>query len=699
MTADYAVYADVAVITIDNPPVNALGLATRCAIIAGIERALMDVTVSAVVLTGAGRAFSGGADIHEFDSANAFADPNLRSVIRELERSEKPIVAAVNGSALGGGLEIALGCHYRVVAPGTKLGLPEVKLGLVPGAGGTQLLPRAIGVEQALNLISSGESAACEVLAGLDGQRLIDKVATSCDTLLEEALAFARDVAGVRPLPLLRDLSCHHPKGDAYFQFARNMLKSTTRHFPAALRCVDAVEAATTQRFDAGLAHELEIFLQLLSSQPSRALRHAFVAERAAAKIADVPEDTPRREIALVAVIGAGTMGSGIALNFIDAGLPVILFDANREALDRGVATLRRHYDAQVKKGRLMPTQADERMQRLRTALSYNEIRDADLVIEAVFENLDVKRQVFEQLDQAVKPGAILASNTSTLDLNRIASFTQRPQDVVGLHFFSPANVMRLLEVVRGERTADDVLATSMALAKKIRKTAVVSGVCDGFIGNRMLEPYLRQAGLLLDQGVSPQRVDKAIEAFGFAMGPFRMSDMAGNDVGYAIRQRRKADGHDEQYSTAPDRLHALGRHGQKTGGGWYDYPVGTRDAMPSPVVEQMLREHRESLGVQLNRISDTEIVERLVLALVNEGARILEDGIAARAGDIDLVYLTGYGFPLYRGGPMFHASEVGLADVVRAMKRIQRRNPTDARFWEPASLLVRLADEGKSLR
>jgi 3-hydroxyacyl-CoA dehydrogenase len=428
----------------------------------------------------------------------------------------------------------------------------------------------------------------------------------------------------------------------------------------------------------------------------SRALRHLFMAERAASKIADVPEDTPKREINSVAVIGAGTMGGGISMNFLNAGIPVTILEMKQEALDRGIATIRKNYEGQVKKGKLKQDKYDQRMSLLKTTLSYEEIGQADLVIEAVFEEMGVKQKVFEKLDEVMKKGAILASNTSTLDLNKIASFTKRPQDVVGLHFFSPANVMKLLEVVRGEKTGKDVLATVMALAKKIRKTAVVSGVTDGFIGNRMIEQYSRQAGFLLDEGATPQQVDKAIEKFGFAMGPFRMGDLAGNDIGWAIRKRRSQERPNMLYSRTADKLCELGRFGQKTGAGWYDYAPGKRDAIPSKLVEDMIVEHRKSLGVEPRKISDEEIVQRLVFALVNEGARILAEGIAARASDIDMVYITGYGFPMFRGGPMLYADQVGLFNVVHAMRRFQQNPRDDAKFWEPAPLIVKLAAEGK---
>jgi 3-hydroxyacyl-CoA dehydrogenase len=696
MSADYKVHGDVAVITMNNPPVNGLGHATRLGLTDGLAQANADAAVKAIVITGAGKAFSGGADIKEFGTPKALAEPNLLSVILAVEASAKPVVAAMHSVAMGGGLELALGCHYRIAAPGTSVALPEVKLGLIPGAGGTQRLPRVLGVETALNMIVSGEPVKSEMLAQLPGQKLFDKMAASPESLAEEALAYARSVADARPLPLVRDMKVKHPLGDAYFQFARNMVKGMAKNFPAPAKCVDAVEAATQKKFDDGMVYEREVFTALMFTPECRALRHLFVAERAASKIPDVPDDTPKREIKSVAVIGAGTMGGGISMNFLNAGIPVKILEMKQEALDKGVATIRKNYEAQVKKGKLKQDKYDQRMALLSTTLSYDELKDADLVIEAVFEEMGVKEKVFKELDRVMKPGAILASNTSTLDVNKIASFTKRPQDVVGMHFFSPANVMKLLEVVRGEKTAKDVLATVMALGKKIKKTSVVSGVCDGFIGNRMIEQYSRQAGFLLDEGATPQQVDKAIEKFGFAMGPFRMGDLAGNDIGWAIRKRRATERADMKYSRTADKLCELGRFGQKTGAGWYDYQAGKRDAIPSDLVNKMIEDHRKELGITPRKISDDEIVQRLVFALVNEGAHIVEDGIASRASDIDMVYLTGYGFPMHRGGPMQYADQVGLFNVMQAMQRFQRNPNDDATFWEPAPLIKKLVAEGK---
>ncbi|CAG1018756.1 3-hydroxyacyl-CoA dehydrogenase [Burkholderiaceae bacterium] len=695
MSAKYEVRGPVAVITLDNPPVNGLGFDTRKGITDGLEKAENDAAVQAIVITGAGKAFSGGADIKEFGSPKALAEPNLLSVILALENSSKPVVAAIHSVCMGGGLELALGCHYRVAQAGTQVALPEVKLGLLPGAGGTQRLPRVIGIENALNMIVSGEPVPSEMLAKAPGQKLFDKLVDA--NVLDAAISFAQEKAGVRPLPLVRNLKAEHPNAQAYFQFARNTVGAMAKNFPAPLKCVDAVEAAVTKKFDDGMRFERELFTALMFTPESKALRHAFMAERATTKIPDVPADTPVREIKKVAVIGAGTMGGGISMNFLNAGIPVVILEMKQDALDRGVATIRKNYEAQVKKGKLKQDKYEQRMAMLSTTLSYADLKDADLVIEAVFEDIGVKETVFKTLDEVMKPGAILASNTSTLDVNKIASFTKRPQDVIGMHFFSPANVMKLLEVIRGEKTAKDVLATVMQLGKKIKKTCVVSGVCDGFIGNRMIEQYSRQAGFLLEEGCTPQQVDKAVEKFGFAMGPFRMGDLAGNDVGWYIRKRRYQEKPNMRYSKTADLLCEMGRFGQKTGAGWYDYVPGKRDAIPSPVVNEMIEKHRAELGVKPRKISDDEIVHRLVYALVNEGAKIVDEGIALRASDIDMVYLTGYGFPLHRGGPMNYADTVGLFNVVQAMKRFAKNPADDADFWKPAPLLAKLAAEGKT--
>ncbi|WP_063550838.1 3-hydroxyacyl-CoA dehydrogenase NAD-binding domain-containing protein [Burkholderia territorii] len=690
MAVDYSTRDGVAVITLNNPPVNGLGLSTRQGVMDALDRAAQDPSVTAIVLTGAGRAFSGGADITEFNTPKALQEPTLHTVIRAVEASVKPVVAALHSVVMGGGLELALGAHYRIAAPGAQVALPEVKLGLLPGAGGTQRLPRAVGLETALNMIVSGAPVPSEQLAT---SGLFDEMADG--DLLDAAVAFARKVGARQgPHPRVRDRKIVHENAAGFIQFARNSARAAAPNFPAPHKCIDAIEAGVLNGFDKGSVAERDGFVALMMTPESRALRHAFFGERAASKIPDVPADTPVREIRRVGVIGAGTMGGGIAMNFINAGLPVTLLETKQDALERGLATIRKNYDAQVKKGKLTQQKLDARMALITPTLSYDDMKDADLIVEAVFEELGVKEQVFGQLDAVAKPGAILASNTSTLDIDKIAAFTKRPQDVVGMHFFSPANVMKLLEVVRGAHTAKDVLATVMAVAKKIRKTAVVSGVCDGFIGNRMIEQYIRQALFMLEEGALPAQVDRAIEKFGFAMGPFRMSDLAGNDIGWAIRKRRYVEQPDLHYSKIADRLCEQGRFGQKTGGGWYDYVPGERKAKPSALVDEMVVAYSKERGVERRKIGDDEIVERLVYALVNEGAKILEEKIASKASDIDMVYLTGYGFPLWRGGPMLYADMVGLYNVERAIRRYAAVPNGDA--WQLAPSIVELAKAGR---
>lgn len=691
MSAEYQVNGSVAVITLANPPVNGLGLATRTAAVAGIRQALADDAIKAIVITGVGKAFSGGADIKEFNSPKALTEPTLHTLINVVEQSTKPVVAAIHSVCMGGGLELALGCNYRVASPGAQMALPEVKLGILPGAGGTQRLPRVLGLEMALNMIVSGTPVASEKLAGT---ALFDEVTAPGADLLAFAVAFAGKVADVRPLPKVRERKVDYPNHEAFLQFSRNTVQAMAGPFPAPLKCVEAVAAAVTMKFDHGLKFERELFMQLVQSPESKALRHAFFAERVASKVPDVPADTPVRAIASAAIVGAGTMGGGIAMNFANAGIPVKLLETQQAALDKGLATIRKNYENTVKKGKLTQEKAEQRIALVTGTLDYADIAQADIVIEAVFEEMGVKEAVFKQLDAVMKPGAILASNTSTLDLDQIASFTKRPQDVIGTHFFSPANVMKLLEIVRGKETAKDVLASALALSKKLKKTGVVSGVCDGFIGNRMIEQYSRQAGFLLEAGCLPEQVDKAVEKFGFAMGPFRMGDLAGNDIGWAIRKRRYVQKPEVTYSKTADLLCELGRYGQKTGAGWYDYKAGDRKAYASEQVNAMVIQHSADIGIERRKISDQEIVERLVYALVNEGARILEEGIALRASDIDMVYLTGYGFPLFRGGPMFYADTVGLPNVLDAIAGYAQGRHGEA--WTPAPLLVRLASEGK---
>jgi len=697
MSVDYTTHHNIALLTLNNPPVNGLGHASRAGVVAGIERALADPAIEAMVITGAGRAFSGGADITEFNTPKATAAPMLGAVIAALEASAKPIVAALHSVAMGGGLELALGAHYRVASAQTQIALPEVKLGLLPGAGGTQRLPRATGVEIALRLISTGAVESAQALAhtGLFDQVIESAVA---EDVVVAALAFAVEVAKrPGPHPKLRDraIDSRDPAvAAALYQSARELAARRARGQPAPLKCIAAIERGVSAGFDAGLAFERECFMELVASPESRALRHAFFAERAAAKIPGVGSATAVRPIGVVGVVGAGTMGRGIAMSFAQAGLPVLLLELRDEVLQNGLSLIRSHYQTQVASGKLSAAAASRCIELIRPSLAYEDLAQADLIVEAVFEEWAVKQQVFQGLDAVAKAGAILASNTSTLDLNRIAAFTSRPADVVGLHFFSPAQVMKLLEVVRGAHTSPEVLATVMKLAKKIGKTAVVSGVCDGFIGNRMIEQYLRQALFMLEEGALPQQIDRAVEQFGFAMGPFRMSDLAGNDIGWAIRRRRALERPDFVYPKIADKLCELGRFGQKTGAGWYDYPAGTRQAVPAAAVEALIMQTAAADGVARRELSDSEIVERLVFALVNEGAEILEEGIAARASDIDMVYLTGYGFPLSRGGPMFYADSLGLRHVCQSIQHFQAQ-PNGA-VWRISPRLARLAQEAR---
>ena len=681
-----------AVITLTYPPVNGLGAALRKGILNSLDQALADPVVKAVVITGNERAFSGGADVKEFGTALAAREPRLPTVIAAFEASPKPVVAAIAGVCMGGGLELAMGAHYRVASADAQIALPEVKLGLLPGAGGTQRLPRLIGLEAALNMIVSGTVVPA---SRLKGTPLFDEV-TDGDPL-PAALALAeRIVAEGRPLKRVRDLQVTDPQSEAYLQFARNSVGAMSKNFPAPLKCVEAVALSLSKPFDEALRLEREMFMALMNTPESRAQRHVFTAERAASKLPDVPADTPLRPITSVGVIGAGTMGGGITMNFLNAGIPVVLLEMKQEALDKGLATIRRNYDNSAKKGKLKAEQVEQRMALITPTLAYEGFKDVDLVIEAVFENMDVKRQVFKTLDEVCMPGAILASNTSYLNLDQIADITQRPQDVIGLHFFSPANVMKLLEVVRGAKTSPDVLATCMALARKIKKVAVVSGVCDGFIGNRMLARYGAAASALINAGALPQQIDGALQGFGMAMGPFRMGDLAGLDIGWAARKRRAAEAGVEMKPVVADTLCEAGRFGQKTGAGWYRYEAGRRDPIPDPVTQSLIEQYRKDNAITPRQIDDAEVVERCIFALVNEGARILAEGIAARASDIDVVYLNGYGFPQHRGGPMLYADTVGLPMVVRALRRFAAEPGADA-SWQPAALLVQLAEDGKT--
>ena len=679
---------DLAIITADNPPVNALSLPVR----AGLERRFAEAAASgckAIVLACAGRTFFAGADISEFGKPPA--DPWLPAVLASIEASEVPVVAAIHGTALGGGLETAMACHYRIARGDAKLGLPEVLLGLLPGAGGTQWAPRLIGVQAALDLMISGRP----ISAGRaleDG--LIDRIAE--DDLLESAKDYARELIAARSGPR-RTSGLTVDAGaipDEFFASMRDSVARKTRGLPAPQRIIDCVEDAVKLDIRTAAENERKRFMELMNSPESAGLRHAFFAERLASKIEDVPKDTPLREIRSVGVIGAGTMGGGIAMNFVMAGIPVNLLEINREALDNGLSVIRGNFERSARKGRFSAQQVEGFMRLIRGTTIYDDFEEVDLVIEAVFENPEIKYEVFRTLDEVCKPGAILASNTSFQDIDRIADVTARPQDVLGMHFFSPANVMKLLEIVRGEKTADDVLATVMALSKKIRKVAVLAGVCYGFIGNRMLGPYMRESQMLLLEGCTPAQVDGALERFGMAMGPNAVGDLAGLDVGYKARQAlAEPPDHPSNYVT--DRLVEGGRLGQKTGAGFYRYDPATRQRQDDPEVDAMIRAEGEKLGIEARNFTDEEIVERVIYPLINEGALILDEGIAQRASDIDIVYLYGYGFPAHRGGPMFYGSIVGTDVVYRKLCALRDTldRPGD---WQVAPLLKRLAGAGK---
>ncbi len=668
-----AVEDGVALITADNPPVNALGAAVRRGLFEAVERADADGSVRAIVIACDGRTFFAGADISEFGKPPQ--PPQLPEVVDRIEACNKPVVAAIHGTALGGGLEVALGCHARVAVASAKLGLPEVNLGLLPGAGGTQRLPRVIGVEAALEAMTSGKPMSAETA---ETAGLVDEVAPD-EALRPTAIAHALRLAGRKtPLKRIRERQDRlQGVSDQVFADFRKANARKFRGFRAPEAIIQTVEAAARLPFDEGVAVERRLFSELLTSSESAAQRYAFFAERAAAKVPDVPEDTPTLPIRKVGMIGAGTMGGGIAMNFLNAGIPVAIVEARRENLDRGVGVVRKNYEASAAKGRFTPEEVERRMGLLSPTLVLDSLSDCDLIIEAVFEDMAIKKDVFGRLDRIAKPGAILASNTSYLDIDEIAACTSRPEQVIGLHFFSPANVMRLLEVVRGAKTAKPVIATAMRLGKAIGKVAVISRVCHGFIGNRMLGSRQDQANQLILEGARPADVDRVMYDFGMPMGPFAMADLAGLDIGWSAETSKG--------ESVRDRLCEMDRRGQKTGSGFYDYDAQRR-ATPSPVAEQIIREVGEARGVARREIGDGEILERLLYPMVNEGALILEEGIAARASDIDVVWINGYGWPVYRGGPMFWADGVGLPTIVEALRR---------HAIEPAPRLARLAAEG----
>jgi 3-hydroxyacyl-CoA dehydrogenase len=686
----YQLIDNIGVISVDSPPVNALAQVVREGILKAVTAAQSDGS-EAVVLRCEGRTFIAGADITEFGKPPVA--PGLPEVLTAIENSSKPIIAAIHGTALGGGFEVVLACHYRCAIPSAKVGLPEVKLGLLPGAGGTQRVPRIAGVKAALDMITSGNPVAAVAAKAMG---LIDEVIESGD-LQAGAIQYAKDlVAAGAPLKRIRDITIDPASVEpGFFDAARKKLAARARGAIAPDKIVSCIEAAVKLPMDEGLARERELFTELVTSPESAAMRHIFFAERQAAKIKDLPADTPLRAINKVAIIGGGTMGGGIAMCFANVGFPVVMVEVNDEALQRGLNIIKKNYSITVKKGKLAEDQMAGLLELISGTTDYQDISDVDLVIEAVFENLDLKKEIFTKLDGVCKQGAILASNTSYQDIDAIASATSRPQDVLGLHFFSPANVMKLLEVVRGEKTADDVLATSMAIGKKIGKVCALSRVCYGFIGNRMLAGYGREAQMLLMDGCTPAQVDSALENFGMAMGPLAMGDLAGLDVGYKARQARTDLPDDPKLYRMGTLLVEMGRHGQKTGSGFYKYDPQTRARLVDPEVDAMIVAEAEKLGIQRKSIGDDEILARCLYPLINEGALILEEGIAQRPSDIDVVYVFGYAFPAAKGGPMHYADNIGLKQVYD--KICEFRDLYGEDYWKPAPLLKQLAEAGST--
>ncbi len=679
---------DVGIITVNNPPVNALRNAVRAGIKDGVDKFVADPAVKAIVLIGGGRTFLAGADIREFGKPPS--GPDLNTVIATMENAPKPVVAALHGTALGGGLETAFGAHYRVIAPNGRVGLPEVHLGLLPGAGGTQRLPRLIGAKAALDAILSGAHIPAAKAKALG---IVDEIVEG--DLLAGAVKYARKLAAEKaPLKKIRDLTVRLDS-PTLFEDTEKSIARKSRGFLAPFHIIKCVKAAVELPFDQGMKRERELFQELLVSSQSAAQRFYFFAEREAAKVKDVPADTPTREIKTAGIIGAGTMGGGIAMNFANAGIPVTVLENDQAALDRGMQTIRTNYENTAKRGGMKPEDVEKRLALIKPTLSYDDLKDADIVIEAVFETMEIKEQVFKKLDQIAKPGAILATNTSGLDVNQIASYTGRPQDVIGMHFFSPANVMKLLENVRGAKTGKDVIATVMNLSKKIGKVPVLVGVCEGFVGNRMLRQRSVQASYLIEEGATPQQVDKVLYDFGFPMGPFAMSDLAGNDVSWRIRQGNKEkDKRNQRYSGyVADAICELGRFGQKTGKGWFLYNLPDRTPVPDPEVQKIIEETSKKLGIARREVSDQEILERTLYPMVNEGAKILEEGMAQRALDIDVIWVNGYGWPVYRGGPMFWADQIGVKKIYDALNKYHEQ--TGDSFWKPAPLLKKLAETG----
>lgn len=686
----YELHGNIGVISVNNPPVNALAQVVREGILNAVKQAQGDAS-EAIVLRCEGRTFIAGADITEFGKPPMA--PALPDVLTEIENSSKPVIAAIHGTALGGGFEVSLACHYRCAVASAKVGLPEVNLGLLPGAGGTQRVPRVAGVKAALDMITSGRPIAAGKAKDMG---LIDEVVAGED-LQEAAIAYANElVKAGAPLKRIRDITIDPASIEpGFFETARKNLAKRARGQIAPDRIVSCIEAAVKLPMDEGLQRERELFSELVKSPESAAMRHIFFAERQAAKIKDLPKDTPLRAINKVAIIGGGTMGGGIAMCFANVDIPVVMVEINDEALERGLGIVRKNYSITVKKGKMSEAQMESRLELISGTTDYANIADVDLVIEAVFENLDLKKEIFTKLDATCKQGAILATNTSYQDVDAIANATSRPQDVLGLHFFSPANVMKLLEVVRGEKTADDVLATSMAIGKKIGKICALSRVCYGFIGNRMLTGYGREAQMLLLDGCTPTQVDSTLEGFGMAMGPLAMGDLAGLDVGYKARQARTDLPDDPKLFRMGTVLVEMDRLGQKTGAGYYKYDPETRARLADPEVEALIKEEAAKLGIEQREISEEEILQRCFYPLINEGALILEEGIAQRPSDIDVVYVYGYAFPAAKGGPMFYADQIGLKNVYDKICEFRDRYGED--YWQPAPLLKELAEKGSS--
>ena len=687
---------DVALLRLNNPPVNGLSWAMRAALGERVAEALADDAVGAIVLAGAGRMFCGGADIREFSAPPPPNAASLPAVLDEIEASPKPVVAAIHGVAAGGGMELALACHVRLAAPGTRLGLPEVTLGILPGAGGTQRMPRLIGFEQALDVIVGGKLHPVDkaVALGFVDERVEGDLV---ETAVARARQLAADGASLRRASRLEEhLEAARARPEIFDDFRRKMAKRA-RGFDAPYACVDCVEKALTMPYAEALRHERTVFDRLRESDQSAAQRHAFFAEREVAKIPDVPKDTPVRPVDALGVVGCGTMGGGIAMSIANAGLPVTVLESSQEALDRGMAIIRKNYAPTVSKGRLSQAEMDARLARITPTLDAAGLGAADVVIEAVFEELPLKQEVFARLDRVCKPEAILATNTSTLDVDAIAASTSRPEQVIGTHFFSPANVMKLMENVRGARTSPETIATVMKLSKKLGKVGVLVGVCDGFVGNRMLYAYRRQADFLLEEGALPEQIDRVIYDFGLPMGPYQMADLAGLDVSWRVRKAQAPTRPAHlRYSPIADRICEQGRFGQKTGAGWYRYEEGSRVPIPDPAIHELIAGVSAELGVERRTIGDDEIVPRCLYPLVNEGAKILDEGLALRAGDIDVIWMHGYGFPRYRGGPMFWADLVGLRTIYDTMSRL---HDAHGEWLAPAPLLKRLAEQGKGFK